>query len=264
MIVMCSVPFRKSCEFLPSQSFLLPFQARLLAAAPSVFARVELCSFLCSEESPLRPVLAGWCVPFKTQGVRGIVIDPEGEDNAHHARHIANQRECSHTCQTSKLCVGYTWIGKDTESILGALKAILSIGMDEDDTAGGGSCYLFDAAQAKKLHAVQYHQHGQSGIKKKHLSDFSPRLQVMPLWCMRILFRGLSLYEMTTASHIVTRVHYLAADCLHSSRCYPTWTQWTRSSFRPPPSRCPLGEAVWCVSATCRALLVRAEPRSES
>eukprot|EP00750_Incisomonas_marina_P031348 INCI802.1.p1 GENE.INCI802.1~~INCI802.1.p1 ORF type:complete len:751 (+),score=130.50 INCI802.1:241-2253(+) len=110
-------------------------------------------------------------------GVRGIVIDPEGEDNAHHARHIANQRECSHTCQTSKLCVGYTWIGKDTESILGALKAILSIGMDEDDTAGGGSCYLFDAAQAKKLHAVQYHQHGQSGIKKKHLSDFSPRLQ---------------------------------------------------------------------------------------
>jgi len=90
---------------------------------------------------------------------------------------VANNKECSHKCQTALKCVGYTWIGKDSETVIGALKAILSISMDDDD-GGGGTCYLFDEEQAGNLHKVQYHHRGQSGIKKQHASAFSDRLQV--------------------------------------------------------------------------------------
>jgi hypothetical protein len=48
----------------------------------------------------------------------------------------------------------YSWVSTVTSSVVGTIKALLSIGMDKEGQ-GGGTCTLFDEQQAPKLHRIE-------------------------------------------------------------------------------------------------------------
>ena len=137
---------------------------------------------------------------FSLAGVKGIVVNPTPADALYSTvPNVANERECSHACQTTLACVAYCWVGDDSDtSVLTALKSLLSIG------AGGGTCYNFDETRAGRLHSVRFWQNGQSGLKEKHADIVAPRLKVCEsLW---FICRNLD-----------------CSPSLELTKCWPTW-----------------------------------------